>query len=115
MLPYFEAAVIVFHLMFAGNSLLLTETNRNCYKKVLIFQVSYFLLAFTDTNCRVLRTFNQGRRKRAMKGKNEGFHSENIESWLRLIRAEGVGPITFRRLLEHFGDLDPFGKYFVKL
>lgn len=41
-----------------------------------------------------------------MKGKNERFHSENIESWLRLIRAEGVGAITFRRLLDHFGDLD---------
>jgi DNA processing protein len=41
-----------------------------------------------------------------MKDKREPFHSENIESWLRLIRAEGVGPITFRRLLDHFGNLD---------
>jgi DNA processing protein len=43
---------------------------------------------------------------RAMKDKTEPFHSENIETWLRLIRAEGVGPITFRRLLDHFGSLD---------
>ena len=41
-----------------------------------------------------------------MKDKTEPFHSENIETWLRLIRAEGVGPITFRRLLDHFGSLD---------
>jgi DNA processing protein len=41
-----------------------------------------------------------------MKDKSEPFHSENVESWLRLIRAEGVGPITFRRLLDHFGNLD---------
>lgn len=41
-----------------------------------------------------------------MKDKREPFHSENVESWLRLIRAEGVGPITFRRLLDHFGNLD---------
>lgn len=41
-----------------------------------------------------------------MKGKNGQFHSENIESWLRLIRAERIGPILFRRLLDHFGDLD---------
>ncbi len=51
-----------------------------------------------------------------MKGKNEPFHSENIESWLRLIRAEGVGPVTFRRLLEHFGDFDRiFGASAVQL
>jgi len=33
-------------------------------------------------------------------------HSEGIEKWLRLIRADGVGPVTFTRLLERFGSVD---------
>ena len=33
-------------------------------------------------------------------------HAENIENWLRLIRAEGVGPVTFTKLLNHFGSVD---------
>ncbi len=33
-------------------------------------------------------------------------NSPNIEKWLRLIRAEGVGPKAFKRLLERFGSVD---------
>jgi len=33
-------------------------------------------------------------------------HSPQIESWLKLIRAEGVGPTLFRRLLAYFGDVE---------
>jgi DNA processing protein len=33
-------------------------------------------------------------------------HSVNIEHWLRLIRAEGIGPTLFKRLLDHFGDVE---------
>jgi len=33
-------------------------------------------------------------------------HSDDIALWLRLIRAEGVGPILFHRLLTHFGSVD---------
>lgn len=33
-------------------------------------------------------------------------HASGIEDWLKLIRAEGVGPVTFRRLLDHFGAFD---------
>ena len=32
-----------------------------------------------------------------------GGHSAEIESWLRLIRADGVGPVTFMRLVRRFG------------
>lgn len=33
-------------------------------------------------------------------------HSQEITLWLKLIRAEGVGPVLFKRLLEHFGDIE---------
>ena len=33
-------------------------------------------------------------------------HSTQIEYWLKLIRAEGVGPTIFKRLLEYFGDIE---------
>ncbi|MBN1507371.1 MAG: DNA-processing protein DprA [Sedimentisphaerales bacterium] len=33
-------------------------------------------------------------------------NSRDIAQWLRLIRAEGVGPVTFSRLLTHFGSVD---------
>ena len=33
-------------------------------------------------------------------------NSENIEKWLKLIRADGVGPATFTRLVKHFGSID---------
>lgn len=33
-------------------------------------------------------------------------NSVDIEKWLRLIRAEGVGPVTFARLLKLFGSID---------
>jgi DNA processing protein len=33
-------------------------------------------------------------------------HSANIEQWLQLIRAEGVGPTLFKRLLDYFGTVD---------
>ena len=33
-------------------------------------------------------------------------HSQDIEKWLALIRAEGVGPILFSRLLKHFETID---------
>jgi len=33
-------------------------------------------------------------------------HSYNIEKWLKLIRADGIGPITFSKLLKHFGSID---------
>ena len=33
-------------------------------------------------------------------------NSVDIEKWLRLIRADGVGPTTFARLVKHFGCID---------
>jgi len=33
-------------------------------------------------------------------------NSPEIEKWLKLIRADGVGPVTFAKLLEHFGTVD---------
>lgn len=33
-------------------------------------------------------------------------NSVDIERWLQLIRADGVGSVTFARLLEHFGSVD---------
>jgi len=30
-------------------------------------------------------------------------NSADIENWLRLIRADGIGPITFAKMLKHFG------------
>jgi predicted Rossmann fold nucleotide-binding protein DprA/Smf involved in DNA uptake len=33
-------------------------------------------------------------------------HSVDIDKWLKLIRADGVGPTTFARLLKHFGSVD---------
>ena len=33
-------------------------------------------------------------------------HSADIEKWLAVIRADGVGPKAFARLLKHFGSLD---------
>ena len=35
-----------------------------------------------------------------------GQNSADIEKWLKLIRAEGVGPTTFAKLLRHFGSVD---------
>jgi DNA processing protein len=33
-------------------------------------------------------------------------HSVDIEKWLKLIRADGVGPTTFGKLISHFGSID---------
>ena len=33
-------------------------------------------------------------------------NSVDIEKWLKLIRADGVGPITFAKLIKHFGSVD---------
>jgi len=33
-------------------------------------------------------------------------NSADIESWLRLIRTDGVGPVTFAKLINHFGSAD---------
>ena len=33
-------------------------------------------------------------------------NSTDIEKWLKLIRAEGVGPVTFSKLIKHFGSAD---------
>ncbi len=33
-------------------------------------------------------------------------NSANIESWLKLIRADGVGPVTFAKMLKHFGSVE---------
>lgn len=33
-------------------------------------------------------------------------HSPDIEKWLKLIRADGVGPVSFGRLIERFGSAD---------
>ena len=33
-------------------------------------------------------------------------NSVDIEKWLKLIRADGVGPITFAKLIKHFGSAD---------
>jgi DNA processing protein len=33
-------------------------------------------------------------------------NSADIESWLRLIRAEGIGPVTFAKMLKHFGSVE---------
>ena len=33
-------------------------------------------------------------------------HSPQIDLWLKLIRAEGVGPTIFKRMLDYFGDID---------
>ena len=39
-----------------------------------------------------------------MTGNHE--HSANIEHWLRLIRADGIGPTLFKRLEDYFGDVE---------
>jgi len=33
-------------------------------------------------------------------------NSADIESWLKLIRADGIGPITFAKLIKHFGSAE---------
>jgi DNA processing protein len=33
-------------------------------------------------------------------------NSVDIEKWLKLIRADGIGPITFAKLIKHFGSAD---------
>jgi len=33
-------------------------------------------------------------------------NSPGIEKWLKLIRADGVGPVTFAKLIKHFGSAD---------
>jgi len=33
-------------------------------------------------------------------------NSSDIERWLKLIRADGVGPVTFAKLIRHFGSTD---------
>jgi len=33
-------------------------------------------------------------------------NSSDIEKWLKLIRADGVGPVTFAKLIRHFGSTD---------
>ena len=33
-------------------------------------------------------------------------HSSGIEKWLKLMNAEGVGPVSFRKLVAHFGNVD---------
>lgn len=34
-------------------------------------------------------------------------HSPQVEMWLKLIRADGVGPTLFQRLLNYFGNIEP--------
>ena len=33
-------------------------------------------------------------------------NSADIESWLKLIRADGIGPVTFAKMLKHFGSVE---------
>ena len=33
-------------------------------------------------------------------------NSRDVENWLKLIRADGVGPVTFAELIKHFGSAD---------
>jgi len=33
-------------------------------------------------------------------------NSVDIEKWLKLIRADEVGPVTFAKLIKHFGSVD---------
>ncbi|MHC4743106.1 MAG: DNA-processing protein DprA [Planctomycetota bacterium] len=33
-------------------------------------------------------------------------NSRDIEKWLKLIRADGVGPVAFAKMVEHFGSVD---------
>ncbi|MBN2595117.1 MAG: DNA-protecting protein DprA, partial [Sedimentisphaerales bacterium] len=33
-------------------------------------------------------------------------NSAGVESWLRLIRADSVGPVTFAKMLKHFGSAE---------
>ncbi len=40
------------------------------------------------------------------KGKIVGEHSENIGKWLQIIRVDGVGAITFGKLLTYFGTIE---------
>jgi len=37
---------------------------------------------------------------------NVSGNSADIEKWLKLIRAEGIGPVTFSKLIKHFGSAD---------
>ncbi|MBW8017731.1 MAG: DNA-protecting protein DprA [Planctomycetes bacterium] len=37
---------------------------------------------------------------------NNHNHSQDIELWLKLIRSEGIGPVTFGRLLKRFSTVD---------
>lgn len=40
-------------------------------------------------------------------------NSIDIEKWLKLIRADEIGPVTFAKLIKHFGSVDAapcFGK-----
>jgi len=37
---------------------------------------------------------------------NRQSNSADIEKWLKLIRADGVGPVTFAKLIKHFGSAD---------
>ena len=30
-------------------------------------------------------------------------NSPDIENWLKLIRADGIGPVTFAKMIKHFG------------
>ena len=38
--------------------------------------------------------------------RKEQYNSVDIDKWLRLVRAENVGPVTFVRLIEQFGSVD---------
>jgi DNA processing protein len=38
--------------------------------------------------------------------RKEQYNSVDIDKWLRLVRAENVGPVTFARLIEQFGSVD---------
>jgi predicted Rossmann fold nucleotide-binding protein DprA/Smf involved in DNA uptake len=33
-------------------------------------------------------------------------HSPDIEKWLKLAGADNVGPVTFAKLIKHFGSVD---------
>ncbi len=33
-------------------------------------------------------------------------NSPNIEKWLKLIRTDGIGPVNFNKMLNHFGNID---------
>jgi len=73
-------------------------------------------LVTTDARCRLISNFSLDVSKSEAKFQARFFarfivteipeNSAGIENWLKLIRADGVGPVTFAKLLNHFGSAD---------